>query len=179
MLLLTQTDGSSDFSGTGVPFKKSANPDAPSTSALYARDWSKDGVGLLPRAGDEFMIMRHSDGDFVVMSLKQWCPGESWESTSQGACGGSGHPGYGQGSVTRGTSQTSLGDMYFNGCSHGGNCASGGGDGVGFSTHGQWANGPNNCYGGCFNGQSNGGSPFYWAGSPAAPDKLSYFFREG
>ena len=167
--------------GSVVPFRQNANENSPSTSGVYARDWSSSGVGLLPQGGvgDQFMIVRHSTGDFVTMTLSNWCPGASWEDTNAGTCGGSGHPGYGRGAVTRGSSQSSQGDMYFNGCSHGGNCDSGGGDGAGFSTHSSWAHGSDNCFGGCYNSQSNGGSPFYWAGSGIAPDVLSYYFREG
>ena len=178
MLLLTQTDGITDFSGSVVPFKQSASASAPSTSTTYARDWSDTGAGLLPAANDQIMIKRNSDGDWVMMTLTDWCGTADWEQTSVSTCGGSGHPGYGAGAVTR-KGGASVGTMYFNGCSHGGNCASGGGDGAGFSTHSSWANGNNNCFGGCYNGASNGGSPFYWAGVSSAPDVLTYWFRAG
>ena len=57
--------------------------------------------------------------------------------------------------------------IHFNGCALGGNCASGGGDGDGFGDHINWSSGysPYNCWGGAYNGQSNGGSPLYWGQS--------------
>ena len=106
-LLLTQTEvGIKDTSpGSVVPFRQSVNADAPSTTAMYARDWSdtlEHGVGLLPAAGDEFMIRRVSDGDVVTLELDQWCAGPDWLNVdpSVGApCGGNGHPRYGTGQL--------------------------------------------------------------------------------
>ena len=59
------------------------------------------------------------------------------------------------------------GMVHFNGCAVGGNCATGGGDSDGFGDHVNWSSGysPYNCWGGAFNGQSNGGSPLYWGQS--------------
>ena len=128
-LLLTQTDGNGNFDGSVVPFRQNVNVDHPSISAPYARDWSDTGAGVLPASNDEFMIVRQSTGDFVTMQVGQWCAGTDWEDTGVGACGGSGHPGYARGHVWN-ADGSSRGDMNFNGCSHGGNCACGGGDGV-------------------------------------------------
>ena len=68
MLLLTQTDGNSDFAGSVVPFRQTASEDQPSLTSTYARDWSSSGVGLLPSAAraDEFMIVRRSSGANAV-----------------------------------------------------------------------------------------------------------------
>jgi hypothetical protein len=175
MLLLTQTDASANFAGSVVPFRQTSG--SPSTSAVYARDWSSTGVGLLPAAGDQIMIVRQSDGDYVTMTLTTWCPGASWESTSAASCGGSGHAGYAAGTVTRGASATSLGTMNFNGCSHGGGCYNGGGDGVGFSTNSGWAHGVDNCFGGCYASDGRSGAHFHWAGTSVTPDVLSYYYK--
>ena len=151
---------------------------------IYARDWSDAGAGLLPKAGDQFMITQHSDGDYVVMTLNGWCAGQSWHQSGDASCGGSdGHPGYGSGVVTRGTANTNLGAYYFNGCSHVGGCSAGAGDGAGFSTHSSWSAGDGGggstgaCFGGCHDSAASG-SPLHWAGSMIGTgNALSFWFR--
>merc|ERR1712070_836193 len=50
----------------------------PSTTSLYARDWSASGVGLLPAPNDEFMIVNQKNSEYVTMTLKKWCAGAKW-----------------------------------------------------------------------------------------------------
>ena len=79
----------------------------PSPSVKYARDWTDaaGGVGLLPKAGDEFLIVRNYGGstqDHVRMVLSRWCAGASWYVRNAGECGGQGaYPGYGAGEIYR------------------------------------------------------------------------------
>ena len=122
-----------------------------------------EGVGLLPAAGDEFMIRRGSDGDIVTLELDQWCAGPDWLNvdTSVGApCGGNGHPRFGTGQLDFPGGGVQ-GSYSFMGCSHAGSCAATGADGVGFTTSQDHADGPSGCFGGCWTGSE---ATSYWNG---------------
>ena len=175
MLLLTQTSAMTDFLGSVTPWQNYLSPGNPSRTSAYSRDWSNNGFGLLPTAGDEIMIARGSNNQYVRMQLSKWCSGPSL-STSDAGCGGkSGHPGFGEGTLYVGSS-TSGSQFNLNGCSHVGGCSDGGVDGIAFSTHMSWANVSPKCYGSCYTGATTGA--FYWGSTVAIADKMNYFFRQ-
>merc|ERR1712032_892570 len=62
-LLLTKKNPKSHFSGSVSPFLKDLNPNSPSTTQPYARNWQKS--GLVAESGDEFLIMSKSNKDYV------------------------------------------------------------------------------------------------------------------
>ena len=152
-MLLTETDPINNFDGSVDPFTTPLNPDVPSTTTPYARDWSGE---LAPQSGDQFMLTSDSKDDYLIMTITAWCGFGNLEAP---ACGGSGHPGYAVGTVVNKAGED-LGTMFFNGCHSGGGCRNSGGDGIGFSTHGSWSNGADNCYGGCWSGSQ---TSFFWA----------------
>ena len=84
MLLLTQADPQNDMSGTHNPFTQTVNQDQPSTDTLYARDWTESGYGLAPSAtrADQFMVMRHSTGEYAIMTISKWMEGLRWARTA-------------------------------------------------------------------------------------------------
>ena len=186
-LLLTVTDPTNDLPGSvGVsPFETPLNEDSPSLYRPYARVWNDAGVGLLPVVGDEVLLRRGSNGDWVRFVVEQWCGGAEWHGYQSVACGSAGHDllGLAHGPLYDKDGTLIGSDYNFHSCSHVGGCGSegNGGDGVGFSNHAQWLHGANNAYGGAH--ASNPGAELYWGGVNVDPsskggDVFAYFYRE-
>ena len=186
-LLLTVTDPTNNLPGdVGVsPFETPLNPDAPSLSTPYARVWNNAGVGLQPVVGDQVLLRRSSNGDWVRFVVGKWCGGADWHGYQTAACGSNGHDllGLAHGELYAKNGNLIGGGYNFHSCSHVGGCGSSGrgGDGVGFSTHGSWLHGANNAYGGAYAG--SGGADLFWAGvdldaDSHGGDTFTYFYRE-
>ena len=144
-LLLTQTSADGDISGQNNPFATEIPGSQPSTSTPYARDWTSV---ISPKTGDEFKLVRASDGDFVTFVVGEWC---GWDSTDA-ACGGSTTYGFG---FASGRLYDSSGVRiplvrHFHSC-YGGSCATES-ETVGFSTSDYHVNAASGqvCYGSCF-----------------------------
>ena len=139
-LLLTLTDATNQYSSSVNPFVTALNEANPSPNTSYSRDWSStlndDDTGI--STSDQFMTKR-ADGDWIKFVISTWC-GWSGTATSCGYGGGltSALPFYAFG-VTYDSSGSLLSDIeYFQGCSLGSSCSTGGCDGVGFGALGAW-----------------------------------------
>jgi hypothetical protein len=169
-LLLTQTSADGDISGTNNPFATEISGSQPSTSTPYARDWTSV---ISPKTGDQFKLVRASDGDFVTFVVGEWC---GWDS-SDTACGGlaGSSLGFASGRLYNSSGVRIPEVRFFHTCYYGG-CL--GAESVGFSSNEQY---PNNqpgftCYGSCF---VNPAVAFLW-GSPTALDyPISFYYRPG
>ena len=185
-LLLTVLDPTTDLPGdVGVsPFEHEQNAGTPSLTQQYGRVWNNGngGVGLVPAAGDEIMLVRMSTSDHVRMVLNTWCGGAEWHGFQSEACGSKDLDllGLGAGALYDKDEVRITGDFHFHSCSHVGGCGSSGngGDGVGFSTHESWSHGGNTAYGGAYDGSP--GAKMFWAGTKlaAGTDQFTYFYRE-
>ena len=203
MVLVSQASATAAYDGTTVPFIRAvgnattvfaADDATTGTSAgtagsgaadgaggadgagsewAYSRDWSASGVGLQPNPGDEFLIHRRSDGDYVRMVLTTWC---GWASTAAASsCGGRyGHPGFGAGPVYDAAGGLMRTQAYFNGCALTGGCGTSGSDAVAFSAMDGFAHGLYWCYGGCWAG---GTSTFHWGANTPIADRLEVLYR--
>jgi len=166
-LLLTQTNGVNQYSGSTSPFVNALNQDSPSTSSAYSRDWSQV---LLPQAGDQFMLHNSAVGDHVRFEMStEWC---GWN--SNGNCyGSSSHLQFAHGQLYNAAGNQIDGAVYFNGCARDGGCYNSGSDGVGFGSNSGHTN-KGNCYGGCWNGAV---ADFYWGGQSTTGGRMTYFWR--
>lgn len=168
-LLLTQAHASNQYAGSVTPWQD-LNTGTPDPLTPYSRDW--DGL-LSPAVGSEFMVQRADGAHVRFVQSAAWC---GWHNT--GVCNGvdpGGHAHFTQGQAFDAGGNALSGFVYFNGCTHVGGCANGGGDGVGFSSHAPWAD-DEFVYGGGFN--SSAGASFFWGTTtPEANTPFSFWYR--
>ncbi len=168
-MLWSMNDGNAFASGTNYTCNCTVgNPS--SNSDFLTGNWGYDRRNTFtPQANDQFLIRRSDNNDWKRFVVNQWCPtvaGESdgWTTLQNVDGSASGHPQYAQGQMYDSSGNAVSGVIYFNGCAIGGNCGSGNGDGSGFSDFKSWSYGAggSRCWGGGYDGNSNGGSPLYW-----------------
>jgi len=133
MLLLSQTDAHSQYSGTVNPLSQDLNTGSPSVTGAYSRNW--DGI-ITPVSGAEFLLKRGTSGDWVrFVQSGTWC---GWSNTKDCGTGSAGsgsdtsHPFFTNGQTYSSSGSAYSGYTYFNGCALGGGCGSSGTDGIGF-----------------------------------------------
>ena len=167
-LVLTQTHAMEQYKGTTSPFINDLNPNNPSPTDQYSRNWHA--LGLAPKLMDEFLLTSTKDKDWVRFVTSQWC---AWSSKK---CGGaSGHLQIANGQTYDSKGQPLSGYVFFNGCAYDGGCSSSGTDGVGFGKHGGHTYGPSGCYGGCWS--SNNRGAFFWGDNTEKSTIMAYYWR--
>ena len=174
-LLLTMTDGNTNFAGTNNPFVDPGSVGSPSVSSIYTRNRANT---FTPAVNDQFLIRRGSNSDWVRFVISSgWVAGSSWETLNGG------HNDFANGQTYNAAGSALTNFTNFNCCTKGGNCGSGGGDGCGFGTFDSWCDnstsGGGTAYGFGFNGASNGGSPACWGvQSTFITDTMTFYFRK-
>ena len=171
-LLLTQTSGAGDISGTNNPFATEIPGSQPSTSTPYAGDWTSV---ISPKTGDEFKLVRGLDGDFVTFVVGEWC---GWDSTDA-ACGGSAglSLGFASGRLYDSSGVRIPLVRFFHTC-FGMDCNTAGAEAVGFSSSHVYLNSENGvaCYGSCW---GLGAVDFHWGSASFANSPISFYYRPG
>lgn len=171
-LLLTMTNGNSNFGGSNNPFVDPGSVGTPSLSNVYTRN---RGNTFQPAANDQFMLRRESNADWVRFEISGWVAGSSWETLTEG------HNDLANGQAYSAAGSSLSGFTNFNCCTKGGNCGSGGGDGCGFGTFNSWCDNSSSgtSYGFGFNGATNGGSPMCWGvQNTFITDVITTWFRK-
>ncbi len=168
-MIWSMNDGNTFASGTNYTCNCDVgNP--VSDSDFLTGNWGYDRRNTFtPAANDQFLIRRSDNNDWKRFVVSQWCPtvagvADGWTTLNNVDGSNSGHPQYAEGQMYDSSGNAVSGVIYFNGCAIGGNCGSGGGDGSGFSDFKSWSYGAggSRCWGGGFDGASQGGSPLYW-----------------
>jgi hypothetical protein len=180
-LLGSLNDGNGFASGSNYFFSLNVNASTPSITANHMIDRRNT---FTPGSGDEFMIRREDNNDWVRFVVTTWSPtansvANGWETTNDTTGQNRSHPYWALGQMYNSSGSAVSGVIHFNGCALGGNCNSGGGDGAAFGTLIDWSAGyaPNRAWGGAFNAQSNGGSPLYWDQTQIQGTRLTYWYR--
>jgi hypothetical protein len=171
-LLLTQTSGEDDIPGANNPFAIEISGSQPSTSTPYARDWTSV---VAPETGDEFKLVRGSDGDFVTFVVGEWC---GWNSTDA-ACGGLADTslGFASGRLYDSSGVRIPLVRFFHTC-FGVGCAAAS-EAVGFSSSHRYLYSETGvvCYGSCW---SDGAVNFHWGSTtPFTNSPISFYYRPG
>ena len=169
-LLYSMNHGNNFASGSNYSFALNVGSNPTNTNDFIASNFGYDRRNTFtPQAGDQFLIRRSDNNDWRRFVVTTWSPtansvSNGWTTTNDTTGTNRGHPYYALGQMYDTSGNAVSGMVHFNGCAIGGNCNSGGGDGDGFGDHVNWSSGysPYSCWGGAFNGQSNGGSPLYW-----------------
>ncbi len=104
-----------------------------------------------------------------------WC---GWNNTAtcNGIGTGGGHPHFTQGQLYSSADATLAGFIDFNGYAYVGNCGTGGGDGIAFSSQAAWPQ-AGLSYGGAWPATTNGGAVFHWGSGLPMSDTLTYWIR--
>jgi len=178
-LLMTQTSANNFAAGTNYAF--SVTTGTPSRSSAYGLDRRNT---FTPQAGDEFLIIRESTGEWVRFVVSSWSPtannvANRWETTNTPAGTNTSHPYWAAGQMYNSSGSAVSGFIHFNGCAIGGNCGGGGADGAGFGNHQNWlyGTGGSGAYGGGFNGGTNGGATLYWNTTSVDGTALTWWFK--
>ena len=69
-LLLTQTHAMKQYDGTESPFVIDLNPQIPSPTSQYSRNWAQL---LKPKVLDEFLLISTADNDYVRFVTSNFC----------------------------------------------------------------------------------------------------------
>lgn len=178
-LLGSISNGNTFAAGSNYFFSLNVNSTSPSITANYMRDLRNT---FTPGPGDEFMIRREDNNDWVRFVVSTWSPtangvANGWETTRDTTGTNRSHPYWALGQMYNSSGNAVSNFIHFNGCALGGNCNSGGGDGAAFGTFVNWSSGPSGAYGGAFNNQSDGGSPLYWNTTQIQGTRLTYWYR--
>ena len=169
-LLYSMNHGNNFASGSNYSFSLNVGSNPSSVNDFIASNFGYDRRNTFtPAANDQFLIRRSDNNDWRRFVVSTWSPtansvSNGWTTTNDTTGQNRGHPYYALGQMYDTSGNAVSGMVHFNGCAIGGNCNTGGGDGDGFGDHVNWSSGysPYSCWGGAFNGQSNGGSPLYW-----------------
>jgi hypothetical protein len=169
-LLYSMNHGNNFASGSNYSFALNVGSNPTTINDFIASNFGYDRRNTFtPAANDQFLIRRSDNNDWRRFVVSTWSPtansvSNGWTTTNDTTGTNRGHPYYALGQMYDTSGNAVSGMVHFNGCAIGGNCNSGGGDGDGFGDHVNWSSGysPYSCWGGAFNGQSNGGSPLYW-----------------
>ncbi len=167
--------------GTNYAFSVDVNPDTPSITTKYGRDRRNT---FTPAANDQFLIRRESDGSWVRFVVNAWSPtsngvANGWETLNNPAGASQGHPYFASGQMYDSSGNVVSGVTHFNGCAIGGNCGSGGGDGIGFGNYESWLDrGSHRAWGGAFLQGSAAGAGLTWDTTDAVNETFTYWYRK-
>ena len=168
-------------SGSNYAFSVDVNPNSPSITTKYGRDRRNT---FTPAANDEFMIRRESNNSWVRFVVSTWSPtansvSNGWETLNTTSGSSVGHPYFALGQMYDSAGNSVSGVTHFNGCAIGGNCGSGGGDGVGFGNKENYLNrGVDRAWGGAFLQTSNSGAGHTWDTTDAVDETFTYWYRK-
>merc|ERR1719215_1106216 len=142
MLMLSQNAPTGQYNQTG-PMAGDKNPDSPSVSAQYSRNWSKHLQD--PQPGSQWLLKRGNTGEwvrFVQGDGMKWCGwNHKGDCNDPSGCqdeGGNCRNDVKDQGYTKGALYDAKGNdlkkQYMNGCALGGGCRNANAHGVGFTS---------------------------------------------